>query len=105
MLKRIMACAVRNIQMVIIGAVYFLLYRKFLLSFSLFGSETADDLFILGASNIMTIIVMRIVGYNKDIKLWSIKTMVYIIIGTLISFAVFLCSCLIYFAIAMYDLS
>ena len=90
---------------VIIGAVYFLLYRKFLWSLSLFGSETTADLFILGAANIMAIILMRIIGYNKDTKQWSIKMMVYIIMGTLISFAVFLCGCLIYFAAAMYDLS
>ena len=87
---------------VIIGIVYFLLYRKFLWSISLFGRETAGILFMLAIINTMVILIRKFV-FHKETKLWSTKTLLNIIIGTAVSFVVFICGCVIWFIAVMHD--
>ena len=87
---------------VIIGIIYFLLYRKYLWNFSLFGSEAAGILFMLAIINTMVILIRKFV-FHKETKLLSTKTLLNIIIGTAVSFVVFICGCMIVFVAAMHD--
>ena len=88
---------------VIIGIIYFLLYRKYLWSFSLFGSEAAGILFMLAIINTMVILIRKFV-FHKETRLWSTKTLLNVIIGTAVSFVVLIGCCMIGFIAAMHDL-